>query len=308
MRKQLLVCVALAVTCSTAGLSANAKESAAPRVLARNVLITDQVVELSADQDGEFFRVVFVDMQNNKRGIDFVSRAGRHAYDPRVDSAWDGEMSVVAVRGRPTAGQANVRLKHPTLADEIDLFLAPEIILATSPNALRSTTLFGWRWHHALLLLLPFLLWPIWRYGYRLVGEPSHTRPQPSLLLWTGFVCLWCLMDARSVYDRAYVMRSSEVNHHIQYMEQFYTWYDRIGQHLDGRSWTDAGSDGTFSTLVRRYALADHPFLSGAASESAEFEVTAQSYLQRTAVEPAVRPDPDSKVQPNARPAGDSMP
>jgi hypothetical protein len=309
MRKRSLLSVALALIGLTAASSATAtaKESAARGVLARNVLITDQVVELSADLDGKSFRVVFVDMQNNKGAVDFVSRAGRHAYDPRVDSAWGGELAVVAVQGLPTAAQGSTRLKHPTLADEIDLFLAPEVITASSPNALRSTTLFGWRWNHVLLLLFPFLLWPIWRYGFRLDGESSDARPRPSRVLWAGFVCLWCLMDARSVYDRVYVMRHSDVNHHIEFMEQLYTWYDHVGRQLDGKSWTDRGNDGTFLTLVRLYALADHPFVAREASESADVEVTAQSYRLLSVVEPSVRPDPDSKAKPNSRPVGDSM-
>jgi hypothetical protein len=111
MRKRSLLSVALALIGLTAASSATAtaKESAARGVLARNVLITDQVVELSADLDGKSFRVVFVDMQNNKGAVDFVSRAGRHAYDPRVDSAWGGELAVVAVQGLPAAAQGSIR-------------------------------------------------------------------------------------------------------------------------------------------------------------------------------------------------------
>src|SRR5262249_38655818 len=120
-----------------------------------------------------------------------VARGGTHTYEMRHLAKWKGPIDVIA-----TTLQVPGRIKEPDFSDEIDMFLEPERVTASTVNGLIGHTLFGVQLE--TILLIVFLACAV------VVAIFMKQRLAVALVL--GFVMSLTLMDARSVYDDAVTM------------------------------------------------------------------------------------------------------
>src|SRR5262245_22169537 len=93
--------------------------------IATNFSADGKVLELDVPPglDGERFPVVIETGQSNTSITLFVARAGRHSYEVRHLPDWHGTVRFVGIIDLPGI---EGRVKEPTLADNIDIFLEPE--------------------------------------------------------------------------------------------------------------------------------------------------------------------------------------
>src|SRR5207248_2284912 len=80
--------------------------------------------------------------------------------------------------------------------DEIDMFLEPERITASTVNAITGHTLFGVRWQIVLLIIFVVSAFCV----------VAVKKQQLAIALVWGFAISWACMDARSIYDDATIV------------------------------------------------------------------------------------------------------
>src|SRR5438093_1107101 len=134
--KVLITLVLLRITTSPTSVEA---QNVKAYGIATNFSAENKVLELTVppELDGERFVVVW------NAGTDQlltwqVARAGTHSYEMRHLHKWKGSIDVVAI-----TLQATGRVKEPRFSDEIDMFLEPERITASTINGLMGHTFLG---------------------------------------------------------------------------------------------------------------------------------------------------------------------
>lgn len=122
------------------------------------------------------------------------ARSGQHAYDPRSQPSWRGRAAIVA-----TNIKEHAELKYPSLADEIDIFLAPEHLQPSTVNLLQGHRLLDGSWDRLLLLLAVVSA----------LALVALTR-RPALALLAGFAIAWVALDVRTMCDHAATISTVE--------------------------------------------------------------------------------------------------
>jgi hypothetical protein len=169
-------------------------------------------------------------------------RVGRHAYDPRSHADW---------RGRAWTVSSNVKdaeLVLPSFADEIDIFLAPEPWLPSTVNVLGGHRIFDWSWDLVLLALA----------GLGAVASYAAARRRIGAALLAGFLLAWALLDVRTMYDHAALVRTGGT---LPGLSEAKAFADRAAPAIGASSWAlDAAT--TADVLAAHYfgyAFADQP-------------------------------------------------
>ena len=243
--------VTLALLCVTSSLRA---ESPRYKLLARDVTLDHTVIALKVPErdHGAWLQIVIVDTAGEVGAYGFVARGGEHIYDLRWSQDWKGRARLVAT----TLLSAEGLLRRPTTSDEIDAFFEPEPFLPASVNVLRGHHLFGASWELVLLLIGAATAGGVYR---------ATRRVGPALLI--GFCLAWAVMDARTMFDHASVVRRHETrgtDPQVFALADAVAFADRASPAIGSGSWT---ADATLDTLsltkhyLVGYAFADRRYV-----------------------------------------------
>ena len=229
-------------------------------ILAMDFLADGKVLELDIppEIDGERFVIVFENSLSRQRVIVVPAREGKHSYEMRQFPEWRGRMKYMAV----TLAGVKGRVKDPSLADNIDIFLEPQRILPSTINLLGQHRIFVRSWSVYLLVVLAgsavFFAW---------------FRKKPLIVsLPLGFLVAWSVMDLRAFVDHATVVYKEEKLHKgMPPLAGIKVFADRSADIIDG-AWGHTSLE--VGTAFLEYRLADRTYASSGSARSPVFLVT----------------------------------
>ena len=224
----------------------------------------DAVVELDIpqDMDGRRFIIGWVTAGGQTDGTWRAARGGRHCYEMRHYDTWTGRVQKVGVTVEGITG----RVKPPSLADEIDMFLEPERLLPSTVNSLVGHSMFSRSWNTVLLLLA----------GGSALFFAGVQRRGVSASLVLGFVLAWGVMDLRSVYDHfttVFEVESRRLD--LPPLTRAKAFADRADALIGPDTWGQEIPTGVVENYVR-YRLAEHPYVPPNASAPPVFMIAQQ--------------------------------
>jgi hypothetical protein len=241
----LLTTVRWPVTVEAQGIKAYA--------IATNFSAQNKVLELTVppELDGERFVIVW-NSGTDQSLLWRVARAGTHSYEMRHLPKWNGSIDAVA-----TTLQVTGRVKDPGFSDEIDMFLEPERITASTVNGLMGHTLLGMRWEIVLLII----------FVASALCISALKKKHLAVALVFGFVVSWALMDARSIYDDAVIISKG---HRATGIEMF---SDRAAEIIGSGTWASEPLDAGMGSFLR-YRLAETPYVPEGTAKHPDFWIT----------------------------------
>jgi hypothetical protein len=216
-------------------------------VIARDISINDKVVRLKLPAEGIRFKILWTTLDGKKWEKTHVARKGNHAYEMRGHPGWKGNAQMVAVKNfRNISGE----VKKPAFGDEIDIYLAPEQMIATTINFLHGHTLLGYSWNIILILLMVFSAIAL----YYCKGKKLLV----SLLF--GFIIAWGIMDMRTMFDHFAIVNNIEDNQSVNRIKHLKTSCEILSEKIGTGKWTQEGLPWPHTNVVA-YALAEHQYV-----------------------------------------------
>lgn len=218
--------------------------------IAANFSADGKVLELDVppNLDGERFPLVIVNDRSETSIILFVARVGRHCYEMRHLPDWHGTVKYVGIID---VGGMQGRVKEPSLADSIDMFLEPERVTPSTINLLVQHRVFGWSWTLCLLLILVA--------SSIFFGVAKKKPPLTALAL--GFMVAWTLMDLRIVFDHASIVYREETLHRgMRPLTEVKQFADRASPVIDGKTWIWGVQPNGGPEKYLDYHFAEHPY------------------------------------------------
>ena len=198
--------------------------------------------------DGERLPVVIETAQSETSITLYVARVGRHSYEVRHLPEWRGTLKYLGIID--VAGIEG-RVKEPTLADSIDMFLDPERITPSTINLLVQHRVFGWSWTMCLLLIL----------AVSGVFFAVVKRKPPVTALALGFVVAWSLMDLRIVFDHASIVYREETLHRgMRPLTEVKQFADQASNVIGNMTWTWGHQPTGGPEQYLNYRFAEHPY------------------------------------------------
>ena len=245
--------------------------------------ITAEGVAVNFSADGE---VLELDVPHELDGVSFyivwnttagqyrttaTAWAGRHCYELRNIPEWKGSIDVLAI----TLPDIPRRVKRPTFADEMDMFLAPERLTPALINSLVGHTLFAWPWTTVLMALIPFLA-----LGFAVIRKKPLVQ---SFAL--AALASWVLADLRAAYDHAWVVYNLESNELGMFpLAAVQGFADRAADVIGDSAWRSEPLDGVYGNFLD-YRLAEHPYLPAQDSKEPDFWITRNPGSERVVLE-----------------------
>jgi len=222
-------------------------------------------LDVPTNLDGERFPVVIVNDGSETSITLFVARVGRHSYEVRHLPDWHGTLKYVGIID--VAGIEG-RVKEPTLADSIDMFLEPERVTPSTINLLVQHRVFGWSWTVCLLLILA---------ACSIFLRVVRKKP-PITALALGFIVAWALMDLRIVFDHASIVYREETLHRgMRPLTEVKEFADRASPVIDGKVWTWGIQPSGGPEKYLDYSFAEHPFAAAGSGRVPALWVTEDS-------------------------------
>jgi hypothetical protein len=215
-------------------------------IIATDFPIDDKVVRLNLPYEGIKFKILWQTLEGKIHDKDLVSRKGVHAYEMRDNPAWTRTPAVVAVYDIPVISG---EIKIPAFEDELDMFLAPELLTPKTVNSLYGHTFLSGSWNRILILLMlfsSFILY-VWK------------RKNPVVMLFIGFVIAWGVMDIRTMYDHFCIADRIEDNAYINLTKHINKEGERLGKEIGNWKWTQKNLPWPERNLIP-YMLADHKY------------------------------------------------
>jgi hypothetical protein len=205
-------------------------------------------LDVPANLDGDRFPVVIVNDRSETSIILFVARVGRHSYEMRHLPDWHGAVKFVGIID--VAGIQG-RVKEPTIADSIDMFLEPERVTPSTINLLVQHRVFGWSWTMCLLLILA---------ASTIFFRVVRKKP-PITALAFGFIVAWALMDLRIMFDHASIVYREETLHRgMRPLTEVKQFADRASPVIDGNTWTWGIQPSGGPEKYLDYSFAEHSY------------------------------------------------
>jgi len=240
--------------------SAIAQDS--PYIIATNFSATGKVLELDMPLEVDGMRIsIAVENSQSQGSINLVvARAGKHCYETRHIPEWHGIMKYVAMT--PLRGAVG-RLKEPTFADNVDMFLEPERITPATSNLLIQHRIFARSWTMCL-----FVIFFVSAIFFRVFLK----KPTMSALV-LGFLVAWVLLDLRIMFDHAIIFYSEERFHKgMPPLTDIKLFSDRAAGIIGRSTWGHGSLDGYEKFL--EYRLAEHPYAISGSDRQPVFWVT----------------------------------
>jgi hypothetical protein len=226
-----------------------------------------KILELAVppELDGERLPVVIETGESGTSITLFVARAGRHSYETRHLPDWHGTVRYIGIID--VAGIEG-RVKEPTLADSVDMFLEPERITPSTINLLVQHRVFGWSWTMCLLLILAAS-----GIFFRLV------RKKPTITaLALGFVVAWGLMDLRIMFDHASIVYREETLHRgMRPLTEIKQFGDRASDVIGNTTWAWGHEALGGAENYLNYRFAEHPYAAPGSGRVPRLWVTEDS-------------------------------
>jgi hypothetical protein len=245
-----------------------ASVSAAPAqtfdVLASDFMPDGKVIELDVPDalDGVRFGIAVYDGQSTSINLT-VARAGRHCYETRHLPEWHGNVKTLAITH---FGNVSGRLKKPTVADDIDMFLEPERMTPATINLLVQHRFLGWSWTMCLLAIAA-----VSTFLFRVLS-----RKTILISSMFGFLIAWCLMDLRIMFDHSAI---------VYYQNKFHggkvpqapleAFANQVSGIIGQETWGHAPLQG--EEMFLKYGLAEHPYAAPGSGRSPTFWFTQDS-------------------------------
>lgn len=216
-------------------------------VFARNALLDGKVVDMTFDQGGRRFWIVFVPEGTEALArMEMTSRPGRHLYEMRHQGhLWTGRTKLVGVSGyQPLAAD----LKRPGWRDELKLFFVHNPLESHMPNAARGYTLLGFpfQWIMAFLALAVGLGAAFYRRDRRAIGGA----------LFLSLAGVWAVGEAVTFNDHWGHVRYGSKNANEKEWRERADYLDRAAIAIGQGSWSYQTLDGV-SKVWSEYRLAD---------------------------------------------------
>jgi hypothetical protein len=160
------------------------------------------------------------------------------------------------------------RVKEPTLADSIDMFLEPERVTPSTINLLVQHRVFGFSWTMCLLLILVAST----------IFFAVAKKKSPVTALALGFVVAWILMDLRIVFDHASIVYREETLHRgMRPLTEVKQFADRASPVIDGKTWTWGIQPNGGPEKYLDYSFAEHPYSAAGSGRAPALWVTEDS-------------------------------
>lgn len=218
------------------------------------------VVELDVPQalDGVPFYLIW-QTSGGQGAVQMTARAGRHSYEMRHRSHWDWSVQAVAVTLPGVSGRA----KRPSLSDEIDMLLQPDVFSPAAVNFLDDRRPLGWP---VTIFLVAFAL--LAALGFSRLKKSSLTQ---SLVV--GFLAAWGLAAVHDIYNHIAIVRTMEARHEAGMfpLADLSDFADRASALIGRETWSD-DLGGFFRSYIH-YRLAEHPYIA-LNPERAAFRIT----------------------------------
>lgn len=234
------------------------------KVLARDVDLDDVVLvaKVTDCKQSPVISVVIVDKSKKSTVCFFPAREGEHAYDLR--GKVQGRVLLV---GTPDQN-LEATLRQPTAEEELDVFLAPQPLEPGTVNSLAEHKLMGVPWERFLLLLFAGVAIIVYFLTQRI-----------PLAVFLGFCAAWVVMDLRTVWDHAAIVRSREEHpDSLLGLENAIAFMQEAAPVIGEGSWT---ADETLSqrdvarNYVIGYGFADRRYVPLHSDTPADFLVTS---------------------------------
>ena len=254
--------IAFAIVCALLSLPAGLRaEEVQMYPIATNFSGEGLVLELDFPQNdaGIPFYVLYL-TDAGQRDFPMQARAGRHCYEMRNRDHWEGSVRLVGI----TVPNVPGRLKKPTLSDEIDMYLQPDMITPSTVNVVENYLFFGWPENIFvvfLALLSAFLFWRL-----------KKTGAAPSAVL--GFLVAWSAVSLHRVYEHIAVASTMETHNPGMFA---LTGLSEFADHASGlignETWED-DLDGLYHSYLH-YRLAERQYVQkDSDSSAAAFRIT----------------------------------
>jgi hypothetical protein len=231
-------------------------------VIAANFAPEGKVLELDVPPEVDGMRFVIAVENGQSRSINLVvAREGRHCYEVRHLDQWHGTVKYVAIT--PLPGVTG-RIKEPTVADNIDMFLEPERITPSTVNLLIPHRIFAWSWTTCLLLVC-------------LLSAGLFASKKKQLIpgLVVGFLVAWGLMDLRIMFDHAMIVYHDERFHRgMEPLTTMKVFAEKASTIIERQTWSHGPFEGE---KFLEYCLAEHPYAASRSAASPAFRITDDS-------------------------------
>jgi hypothetical protein len=216
-------------------------------ILAKDFSADGKVLELDVppELDGTRFYFVFQTDYTQPHVEIVLGRAGKHCYETRHLTEWQGTIRYVAVSWQEIKG----RVKSPTLVDDLDMFFAPDPITLVNINLLSQHFVAGWSWTMCLLFVFIF---------FTVLFKAYKKKPGPVAMV-LAFVVAMALLDLRIVADHAAIVYKEERLHiGMPPLTNAKIFADAAADVIGARPWS-IGSVEIGGKLVE-YLLAEHRY------------------------------------------------
>jgi hypothetical protein len=241
--------VAQLIAILTAAVSLNAHgQDRTPSTIATNRDLSGTAIRLNLPAEGAPFSISWT-----RDGVVFAhrtlfSRKGSHLYEMRDMKEWRGVARSVQVSVVPLSPAEFI---HPSLMDEIRLFLTPEPWVLSTIVYLYGHTLFGWRWEWWLALLLVLLVIALRAFGKKW-----------CISFVVAYVVVLVLADIRNSWDHSAIVETSPDNVVLSQIRTVEFACQAAGKTIGDGSWSSEGVSGTEANMVL-YNLAEHSYSGG---------------------------------------------
>jgi hypothetical protein len=217
-------------------------------------------LDVPSELDGTRF-TIGVEDSDGQRSIHLaVTREGTHCYEVRDLAAWHGTVKYVAMTAlKGVSG----RVKVPSFADSIDMFLEPDRITPSTINILVQHRIFGFPWTVCLI--------PI--FAAAAVFLRVRAKKKTPVALALGFLVAWTLMDLRLMFDHGEnIYREEKFRKGMGPLTLEKRFGDRAADAISNQTWGDDKLEGYEKYF--EYRLADRPYALTGAGRSPALWIT----------------------------------
>jgi|GEM_PF-3529111 len=222
---------------------------AAPVRIAEDIALDGKVLAIDAPRMGMLFSIIWESQNGRGYRITEFSRERDSLYDMRKYPPWQGKAALVAI---DELGTVRASVRKPNFADELKIFLAPELWTPRTVNFFYGHSLFTLKWDRIVLFV--FLLSTAAFFLFK-------RRFFLSLILC--FIIAWSLISVRAAWDDAGFLRYAGNTEPVMITGKMKEWFAGVAadQIKDGR-WSAEELSG-YNRVIAYYELAEMPFSPG---------------------------------------------
>lgn len=222
---------------------------AAPMPVASNIFLDGKVLAIEAPGMGMLFTIIWESQNGRGYRITEFSRERDSLYDMRKYPPWQGKAALVAI---DELGTVRASVRKPDFADELKIFLAPELWTPRTVNFFYGHSLFTLKWDRIVLFVFFLSTAALFLFKRRFF-----------LSLILGFIIAWSLMSVRAAWDDAGFLRYAGNTEPVMITEKMKEWFTGVAaDQIKGGRWSAEELSG-YNRVIAYYELAGMPFSPG---------------------------------------------